>query len=56
MNPQTVWFTAVFIVLLLVAFIFGTSAIFRQLKADKPATPTQTSETARWQTEFPLLP
>jgi hypothetical protein len=57
MNPQAVWFTIIFVVLLLVAFVFGTSAIFRQLKADSPATPAQgITETAPWQAEFPLLP
>lgn len=57
MNPQAVWFTVIFVVLLLVAFVFGSSAIFNQLEADQPANPAPTEKYVEpWTQAYPLLP
>jgi len=56
MQSSTVWFTAIFVIALLAAFIFGTSAIFRQLKADKPAPLQQTTNLTPWLEPYPILP
>lgn len=60
MTSSSIWFTLTFVVILLAAFAFGMSSIFKKLQADEPIfslrEPSRIEAPYPWQTEFPLLP
>ncbi len=60
MSGSSLWFSVSFAIILIAAFAFGMSSIFKKLQADEPIftlkQPARIEAPYPWQTEFPLLP